>query len=72
MNTFEMSIVYCLVLLVISLVVFLSIFIPIVVRRKHKAKESIQTGPIIQFGSLTTLKEIKQINLCFDFSFIKR
>lgn len=68
MNTFEIIIIYCLVLLVISLVVFLSIFIPIVVRRKHKAKESIQTAPIIQFGSLTTLKEIKQINVCFDFS----
>ena len=68
MNTFDISIVYCLVLLVISLVVFLSIFIPIVVRRKHKAKDSIQTSPIIQFGSLTTLKEIKQINVRFDFS----
>ena len=71
MNASTSIMVYILVFLFISLVVFLSIFIPIVVKRKHKHKtenSNIQTGPIIQFGSLTSIKGTKQINVCLDFS----
>ena len=60
---------YLLVLLLVSLVVFLSIIVPIVVRHKRKSKEqNNQTGPIIQFGSLSILKEIKELDVRLDFS----
>ena len=71
MNASTSIMVYILVFLFISLVVFLSIFIPIVVKRKHKHKTEssiIQTYPIIQYGSLTTLTGIRQLNMRFDFS----
>ena len=69
MNTTNSFIVAILFTLLVSLVVFLSIFIPIVVRHKRKAKNGIfQTGPIIQFGSLTSLNGTKQMNVRLDFS----
>ncbi len=74
MTKILISYIEILIILLISVVVFLSIFIPIIVRRKRKSKERKlkelidQTSPIIQFGSLSMLKEIKELNVRFDFS----
>ena len=63
------EIIFILAILFVSLIVFLSIFIPITVRRKRKSKEQIiQESPIIKYGSMSMIKDIKELDMHIDFS----